>query len=111
MTKIGILALQGACGTWVVLKAPLGLKRFKSAHTDLDVAHSYQVVSSTFRHGEIPAWFRDLFVTIKTKIDAGLPVFNQWFDFCNKNWVVGDQTKTFGMDINVARNAYGRQLG
>lgn len=55
----------------------------------------------------------DLFEPIKTKIDAGLPVFGTCAGLILlAKTIVGDQTKHLAnMDITVARNAYGRQLG
>ena len=55
----------------------------------------------------------DLFEPIKTKINAGLPVFGTCAGLILlAKTIVGDQTKHLAsMDINVARNAYGRQLG
>ena len=55
----------------------------------------------------------DLFEPIKTKIEEGLPVFGTCAGLILlAKTIVGDQTKHLAsMDINVARNAYGRQLG
>ena len=55
----------------------------------------------------------DLFAPIKAKIDAGIPVFGTCAGLILlAKTIVGDQTKHLAsMDINVARNAYGRQLG
>ena len=55
----------------------------------------------------------DLFEPIKTKISAGLPVFGTCAGLILlAKTIVGDQTKHLAsVDISVARNAYGRQLG
>ena len=55
----------------------------------------------------------DLFEPIKAKIDTGLPVFGTCAGLILlAKTIVGDQTKHLAsMDISVARNAYGRQLG
>ena len=55
----------------------------------------------------------DLFEPIRTKVNEGLPVFGTCAGLILlAKTIVGDQTKHLAsMDISVARNAYGRQLG
>ena len=107
MTKIGILALQGAFAEHEQVLKALDVETVQirnqqdwETHADLDgliLPGGESTVMGKLLHD------LDLFEPIKTKINAGLPVFGT---------CAGDQTKHLAsMDINVARNAYGRQLG
>ena len=117
MTKIGILALQGAFAEHEQVLKALGVGTVQirnrqdwEAHADLDgliLPGGESTVMGKLLHD------LDLFEPIKTKIDAGLPVFGTCAGLILlAKTIVGDQTKHLAsMDINVARNAYGRQLG
>ena len=117
MTKIGILALQGAFAEHEQVLKALGVETVQirnrqdwEAHADLDgliLPGGESTVMGKLLHD------LDLFDLIKAKIDAGLPVFGTCAGLILlAKTIVGDQTKHLAsMDINVARNAYGRQLG
>lgn len=117
MTKIGILALQGAFAEHEQVLKALGVETVQirnrqdwEAHTDLDgliLPGGESTVMGKLLHD------LDLFEPIKTKINAGLPVFGTCAGLILlAKTIVGDQTKHLAsMDISVARNAYGRQLG
>ena len=117
MTKIGILALQGAFAEHEQVLKVLGVETVQirnrqdwEAHTDLDgliLPGGESTVMGKLLHD------LDLFEPIKTKIDAGLPVFGTCAGLILlAKIIVGDQTKHLAsMDISVSRNAYGRQLG
>ena len=117
MTKIGILALQGAFAEHEQVLKALGVETVQirnqkewETHADLDgliLPGGESTVMGKLLHD------LDLFEPIKTKINAGLPVFGTCAGLILlAKTIVGDQTKHLAsMDINVARNAYGRQLG
>ena len=117
MTKIGILALQGAFAEHEQVLKALGVETVQirnrqdwEVHVDLDgliLPGGESTVMGKLLHD------LDLFEPIKGKIDAGLPVFGTCAGLILlAKTIVGDQTKHLAsMDINVARNAYGRQLG
>ena len=117
MTKIGILALQGAFEEHEQVLKALGVETVQirnqqdwETHADLDgliLPGGESTVMGKLLHD------LDLFEPIKTKINAGLPVFGTCAGLILlAKTIVGDQTKHLAsMDINVARNAYGRQLG
>ena len=117
MTKIGILALQGAFEEHGQVLKKLGVETVQirnqqdwETHSDLDgliLPGGESTVMGKLLHD------LDLFEPIKTKINAGLPVFGTCAGLILlAKTIVGDQTKHLAsMDINVARNAYGRQLG
>ena len=116
MTKIGILALQGAFAEHEQLLKALGVETVQirnrqdwEAHADLDgliLPGGESTVMGKLLHD------LDLFEPIKAKIDEGLPVFGTCAGLILlAKTIVGDQTNHLAsMDINVARNAYGRQL-
>ena len=116
MTKIGILALQGAFAEHEQVLNGLGVETVQirnrqdwEAHADLDgliLPGGESTVMGKLLHD------LDLFEPIKAKIDSGLPVFGTCAGLILlAKTIVGDQTKHLAsMDINVARNAYGRQL-
>ena len=117
MTKIGILALQGAFAEHEQVLKALDVETVQirnqqdwETHADLDgliLPGGESTVMGKLLHD------LDLFEPIKTKINAGLPVFGTCAGLILlAKIIVGDQTKHLAsMDINVARNAYGRQLG
>ena len=117
MTKIGILALQGAFAEHEQVLKALGVETVQirnrqdwEVHADLDgliLPGGESTVMGKLLHD------LDLFEPIKTKIDAGLPVFGTCAGLILlAKTIVGDQTKHLAsIDISVARNAYGRQLG
>ena len=117
MTKIGILALQGAFAEHEQVLKALGVETVQirnrqdwEAHTDLDgliLPGGESTVMGKLLHD------LDLFEPIKEKIEKGLPVFGTCAGLILlAKTIVGDQTKhVASMDISVARNAYGRQLG
>ena len=117
MTKIGILALQGAFAEHEQVLKKLGVETVQirnrqdwETHADLDgliLPGGESTVMGKLLHD------LDLFEPIKAKIDAGLPVFGTCAGLILlAKTIVGDQTKHLAsMDISVARNAYGRQLG
>ncbi|MGT2601910.1 pyridoxal 5'-phosphate synthase glutaminase subunit PdxT [Streptococcus vestibularis] len=117
MTKIGILALQGAFAEHEQVLKALDVETVQirnqqdwETHADLDgliLPGGESTVMGKLLHD------LDLFEPIKTKINAGLPVFGTCAGLILlAKTIVGGQTKHLAsMDINVARNAYGRQLG
>ena len=117
MTKIGILALQGAFEEHEQALKALGIETVQirnrqdwEANVDLDgliLPGGESTVMGKLLHD------LDLFEPIKTKINEGLPVFGTCAGLILlAKTIVGDQTKHLAsMDISVARNAYGRQLG
>ncbi len=117
MTKIGILALQGAFEEHEQALKALGVETVQirnrqdwEANIDLDgliLPGGESTVMGKLLHD------LDLFEPIKTKINEGLPVFGTCAGLILlAKTIVGDQTKHLAsMDISVARNAYGRQLG
>ena len=117
MTKIGILALQGAFAEHEQVFKKLGVETVQirnqqdwETNADLDgfiLPGGESTVMGKLLHD------LDLFAPIKTKIDSGLPVFGTCAGLILlAKTIVGDQARHLAsMDINVARNAYGRQLG
>ena len=117
MTKIGILALQGAFAEHEQVLKALGVETVQirnrqdwEAHADLDgliLPGGESTVMGKLLHD------LDLFEPIKGKFEEGLPVFGTCAGLILlAKTIVGEQTKHLAsMDINVARNAYGRQLG
>ena len=117
MTKIGILALQGAFAEHEQVLKKLGVETVQirnrqdwETQADLDgliLPGGESTVMGKLLHD------LDLFEPIKAKINAGLPVFGTCAGLILlAKTIVGDQTKHLAsMDISVARNAYGRQLG
>lgn len=117
MTKIGILALQGAFAEHEQVLNSLSVQTVQirnrqdwETHFDLDgliLPGGESTVMGKLLHD------LDLFVPIKAKIEKGLPVFGTCAGLILlAKTIVGDQTKHLAsMDISVARNAYGRQLG
>ncbi len=117
MTKIGILALQGAFAEHEQVLKALGVETVQirnqqdwDAHADIDgliLPGGESTVMGKLLHD------LDLCEPIKAKIDTGLPVFGTCAGLILlAKTIVGDQTKHLAsMDISVARNAYGRQLG
>ena len=117
MTKIGILALQGAFAEHEQVLKALGVETVQirnrqdwEAHADLDgliLPGGESTVMGKLLHD------LDLFDLIKAKIEKDLPVFGTCAGLILlAKTIVGDQTKHLAsMDISVARNAYGRQLG
>ena len=117
MTKIGILALQGAFAEHEQVLNVLGVETVQirnrqdwEAHADLDgliLPGGESTVMGKLLHD------LDLFEPIKAKINEGLPVFGTCAGLILlAKTIVGDQTKHLAsMYISVSRNAYGRQLG
>ena len=117
MTKIGILALQGAFAEHEQVLKVLEVETVQirnrqdwEAHADLDgliLPGGESTVMGKLLHD------LDLFEPIKGKIEEGLPVFGTCAGLILlAKTIVGDQTRHLAsMDIKVARNAYGRQLG
>ena len=117
MTKIGILALQGAFAEHEQVLKALGVETVQirnrqdwEGHSDLDgliLPGGESTVMGKLLHD------LDLFDLIKAKIEKDLPVFGTCAGLILlAKTIVGDQTKHLAsMDISVARNAYGRQLG
>lgn len=117
MTKIGILALQGAFAEHEQVLNSLSVQTVQirnrqdwEAHSDLDgliLPGGESTVMGKLLHD------LDLFEPIKAKIEKGLPVFGTCAGLILlAKTIVGDQTKHLAsMDISVTRNAYGRQLG
>lgn len=117
MTKIGILALQGAFAEHEQVLNSLSVQTVQirnrqdwETHSDLGgliLPGGESTVMGKLLHD------LDLFEPIKAKIEKGLPVFGTCAGLILlAKTIVGDQTKHLAsMDISVARNAYGRQLG
>ena len=117
MTKIGILALQGAFEEHEQALKELGVETVQirnrqdwETYADLEgliLPGGESTVMGKLLHD------LDLFEPIKAKIEEGLPAFGTCAGLILlAKTIVGDQTKHLAsMDISVARNAYGRQLG
>ena len=112
MTKIGILALQGAFAEHEQVLNSLSVQTVQirnrqdwETHSDLDgliLPGGESTVMGKLLHD------LDLFEPIKAKIEKDLPVFGTCAGLILlAKTIVGDQTKHLAsMDISVARNAY-----
>lgn len=115
MVRVGVLALQGAFREHLAVLGSLGVESRKvtrSEHlTDLDAV--------VLPGGESTAMVRiadgtDLFPELRARIDAGLPVFGTCAGLILladrlSDDSLGGYGRLGGLDITVARNAYGRQ--
>ncbi|MDD4369693.1 MAG: pyridoxal 5'-phosphate synthase glutaminase subunit PdxT [Anaerostipes sp.] len=112
--KIGILALQGAFEEHGRMLDQLGVEHFEIRKKD-DLKQEFHGI--ILPGGESTVMGKlllelDLFEDIQTKINNGLPVLGT----CAGLILLAKQVKEGNphlatMDINVQRNAYGRQLG
>ena len=112
MTKIGILALQGAFAEHEQVLKKLQIRNRQDWETQADLDGLILPGGESTVMGKL-LHDLDLFEPTKAKINAGLPVFGTCAGLILlAKTIVGDQTKHLAsMDISVARNAYGRQLG
>ncbi len=115
MKRIGILALQGAFLEHRVMLETIGAETFEIRQLrDLDKPFDGLVLpgGESTTQGKL---LRELglYGALKTRIEAGLPVFGTCAGLLllakrlSNDTPVGFQT----MDIRVTRNGYGRQLG
>jgi 5'-phosphate synthase pdxT subunit len=113
--KIAVLAVQGAFIEHEKMLAKLGIKSFeirqkKDLEQDFDglilPGGESTVMGKLLRE-------LDLFETLKSKIEAGLPVFGTCAGLILlADNLSNDDNKYFGtLPVTVKRNAYGRQLG
>lgn len=113
--KIAVLAVQGAFAEHEKILDMLGTEHFEIRRkSDLEQDFDGLILPG----GESTAMGKllhdfDIFDTLKSKIENGLPVFGTCAGMIllAKN-LTNDDTRHFAtMDISVRRNAYGRQLG
>ncbi|MGN0471184.1 MAG: pyridoxal 5'-phosphate synthase glutaminase subunit PdxT [Acutalibacteraceae bacterium] len=113
--KIAVLAVQGAFAEHEKILDMLGTEHFEIRRkSDLEQAFDGLILpgGESTTMGKLLHDF-DIFDTLKSKIENGLPVFGTCAGMIllAKN-LTNDDTRHFAtMDINVRRNAYGRQLG
>ncbi len=115
MITIGILAIQGAFIEHAHKLAKLGVKTFEIRQKkDLLIPMDGLILPG----GESTTMGRllddlDLFTPIKKMIEAGFPVLGTCAGMILLAKSLTNSHKTYfeTMDINVIRNAYGRQLG
>ena len=116
MKRIGILALQGAFEEHKTMLERLGAECYELRQQSDLVAHSIDgIIIPGGESTVIGKLLRDLemFDLIKVRIQEGLPVFGTCAGMIllAKHIVNEPYTYLALMDINVVRNAYGRQLG
>ncbi|MGN1458510.1 MAG: pyridoxal 5'-phosphate synthase glutaminase subunit PdxT [Acutalibacteraceae bacterium] len=113
--KIAVLAVQGAFAEHEKILDMLGTEHFEIRRkSDLQQDFDGLILpgGESTTMGKLLHDF-DIFDTLKNKIENGLPVFGTCAGMIllAKN-LTNDDTRHFAtMDINVRRNAYGRQLG
>ena len=113
--EIGVLAVQGAFAEHAAMFASLGARTFLIRQaSDLDRPMDALVLPG----GESTVQGKllhelGMFDTLRERISAGLPTFGTCAGMILlAKRLHGDDTVHFGvMDIEVRRNAYGRQLG
>ncbi|MDD6489398.1 MAG: pyridoxal 5'-phosphate synthase glutaminase subunit PdxT [Clostridia bacterium] len=113
--RIAVLAVQGAFAEHEKILDMLGIEHFEIRRkSDLEQYFDGLILpgGESTTMGKLLHDF-DIFDTLKEKIENGLPVFGTCAGMIllAKN-LTNDDTRHFAtMDINVRRNAYGRQLG
>ena len=115
MVRIGVLALQGAFREHLLMLGSLGVDSRKVTRSE----HLSGLDAIILPGGESTAMVRvaagtDLFCRLRESIAAGLPVFGTCAGLILlADWLsddsLGGYERLGGLDITVARNAYGRQ--
>ncbi len=112
---IGVLALQGAFIEHIQMLEKLGVKTQEIRKTEDFSAQLDGLILPGGESTTIGKLLHDtsLFLPIKECIDAGMPVFGTCAGMILvAKEIADDSTSHFqAMDIQVKRNAYGRQLG
>ena len=111
---VGILALQGAFAEHAAMLDRLGAEHFEIRKaSDLDNPMDRLILpggESTVMNKLLHAL--DLYQPLKDRIESGMPVFGTCAGMILLAKNVEDGNPCFAtMDIDVQRNAYGRQLG
>jgi 5'-phosphate synthase pdxT subunit len=115
MVRIGVLALQGAFREHLTVLRSLGVETRKVTRAE----HLTDLDAVVLPGGESTAMVRiadgtDLFPQLRRRIDEGLPVFGTCAGLILladrlSDDSLGGYGRLGGLDITVARNAYGRQ--
>ena len=115
MVRVGVLALQGAFREHLLMLGSLGVDSRKVTRSE----HLSGLDAIILPGGESTAMVRvaagtDLFCRLRESIAAGLPVFGTCAGLILlADWLsddsLGGYERLGGLDITVARNAYGRQ--
>ena len=115
MVRIGVLALQGAFREHLLMLGSLGVDSRKVTRSE----HLSDLDAIILPGGESTAMVRvaagtDLFCRLRESIAAGLPVFGTCAGLILladrlSDDSLGGYERLGGLDITVARNAYGRQ--
>jgi 5'-phosphate synthase pdxT subunit len=115
MVTIGVLALQGAFREHLSMLGSLGVEARKVTRSE----HLAGLDGIILPGGESTAMVRiadgtDLFPTLRSRMDSGLPVFGTCAGLILladrlSDDSLGGYGRLGGLDITVARNAYGRQ--
>ena len=111
---VGILALQGAFAEHAAMLDRLGVEHFEIRKaSDLDNPIDHLILpggESTVMNKLLHAL--NLYQPLKERIESGMPVFGTCAGMILLAKNVEDGNPCFAtMDIDVQRNAYGRQLG
>lgn len=115
MVRVGVLALQGAFREHLLMLGSLGVDSRKVTRSE----HLSDLDAIILPGGESTAMVRvaagtDLFCRLRESIAAGLPVFGTCAGLILladrlSDDSLGGYERLGGLDITVARNAYGRQ--
>ncbi|WP_280512733.1 pyridoxal 5'-phosphate synthase glutaminase subunit PdxT [Brevibacterium epidermidis] len=113
--RVGVLALQGAFREHLLMLGSLGADTLKVTRSE----HLVGIDALILPGGESTAMVRiaagtDLFATLRERMDGGLPVFGTCAGLILLSDRLSDDSlggfdRLGGLDITVARNAYGRQ--
>lgn len=113
--RVGVLALQGAFREHLLMLGSLGVDTLKVTGPD----HLTDIDALILPGGESTAMVRiaagtDLFATLRERMTGGLPVFGTCAGLILladrlSDDSLGGYDRLGGLDITVARNAYGRQ--
>ncbi|MGC2940054.1 MULTISPECIES: pyridoxal 5'-phosphate synthase glutaminase subunit PdxT [unclassified Brevibacterium] len=113
--RVGVLALQGAFREHLLMLGSLGVDPLKVTKSD----HLDAIDALILPGGESSAMVRiaagtDLFATLRERMTGGLPVFGTCAGLILladrlSDDSLGGYDRLGGLDITVARNAYGRQ--
>ena len=113
--RVGVLALQGAFREHLLMLGSLGVDTLKITRSE----HLVGIDALILPGGESTAMVRiaagtDLFATLRERMPSGLPVFGTCAGLILLSDRLSDDSlggfdRLGGLDITVARNAYGRQ--
>ena len=113
--RVGVLALQGAFREHLLMLGSLGVDTLKVTRSE----HLVGIDALILPGGESTAMVRiaagtDLFATLRERMAGGLPVFGTCAGLILLSDRLSDDSlggfdRLGGLDITVARNAYGRQ--